>query len=206
MGVELAELTVRQKEVLEGALGLLVAADEALTTENIARAARCSKETLYKWFGDRDGLLEAMVRWQASKVRITPLKRQALNADSLFFCLKHFAYDWLLVLSSPTSIALNRLAVSHARSNQSRLGEIVLQNGPFAMAKRLIPVLELGREAGLLAFEKSEETFRCFFGLVVGDMQICKLLGAVFSLDETQIGARAHLATQQFFALYGVKI
>ena len=36
----------------------------------VARRASCSKETLYKWFGDRDGLLTATVQWQASKVTV----------------------------------------------------------------------------------------------------------------------------------------
>ncbi len=43
--------------------------DKAVTTAGLARAANCSKESLYKWFGDRDGLLSAMISYQASKVR-----------------------------------------------------------------------------------------------------------------------------------------
>ncbi len=113
----------RQNDVLEQALRLLVeGGDRALTTASIARAANCSKESLYKWFGDRDGLLTAMVRWQASKVRVVPVAREKLDAESLFSSLEHFARDWLLVLSGPTSIALNRLAVSHTASGKSALG------------------------------------------------------------------------------------
>ncbi len=77
-------LSPRQNDVLEQALRLLVeGGDRALTTASIARAANCSKESLYKWFGDRDGLLTAMVRWQASKVRVVPLTREKLDAESL---------------------------------------------------------------------------------------------------------------------------
>ena len=47
----------RQNAVLEEALRLLVSGGEkALTTAGVARAANCSKESLYKWFGDRNGL------------------------------------------------------------------------------------------------------------------------------------------------------
>ena len=56
--------TPRQNAVLECALQLLVAGGErALTTAGLARAANCSKESLYKWFGDRDGLLVAMITY-----------------------------------------------------------------------------------------------------------------------------------------------
>ena len=61
-------LTARQTEVLDVALRLLVEEGDSLTMTAVARRASCSKETLYKWFGDRDGLLTATVQWQASKV------------------------------------------------------------------------------------------------------------------------------------------
>lgn len=199
-----ASFSPRQNEVLEQALRLLVeGGDRALTTASIARAANCSKESLYKWFGDRDGLVTAMVRWQASKVRVVPLAREKLDAESLFSSLEHFARDWLLVLSGQTSIALNRLAVSHAASGKSALGDIVLSNGPVAMAKRLKPVLKMGQEAGLLAFDDIDEAFRAFFGLVVRDMQIRLLLGDRLELADAVVIRDARRATKQFFALYG---
>ena len=200
------QFTPRQNVVLEQALRLLVeGGDRVLTTANIARAANCSKESLYKWFGDRDGLLTAMVRWQASKVRVVPVAREKLDAESLFSSLEHFARDWLLVLSGPTSIALNRLAVSHAASDKSTLGEIVLNNGPVAMAQRLKPILSMGQEAGLLAFDDIDEAFRTFFGLVVRDMQIRLLLGDRLELTDADVIRDARRATRQFFALYGAQ-
>ena len=51
--------TPRQQAVLTAALDLLVEAGDGLTMTAVARRASCSKETLYKWFGDRGGLLEA---------------------------------------------------------------------------------------------------------------------------------------------------
>ena len=58
--------TPRQQAVLTAALDLLVEAGDGLTMTAVARRASCSKETLYKWFGDRDGLLTATVQWQAA--------------------------------------------------------------------------------------------------------------------------------------------
>lgn len=198
------ELTERQKDVLNAALELLVESGDALTMAGVARRASCSKETLYKWFGDRDGLLTAMVQWQASKVRVVPVAREGLNEISLFTSLEHFARDWLMVLSGKTSVALNRLAVSHAGSGKSALGNIVLSNGPIAMAKRLKPVLQTGQEVGLLQFDDIDVAFATFFGLVVRDMQIRMLLGDHQELNDTVIIRDARTATRQFFTLYGV--
>lgn len=199
------ELTLRQRDVLDAVLRLLVEEGDHLTMASVARRASCSKETLYKWFGDRDGLLTATVRWQASKVRVAPVDQTRLDLPSLTESLEGYACDWLKVISSDTSIALNRVAIGHAGSGKDNLGAIVLENGRFAMAKRLKPVLEAGRRVGLLAFEDTETAFRVFFGLVGRDIQIRLLLGDWPGLTEAAIADDAARATKQFLALYGAR-
>ena len=199
------EPTERQKEVLDAVLRLLVEEGDALTVASVARRANCSKETLYKWFGDRDGLLKATVQWQASKVRAGSYDRQKLDATALQASLESFAANWLRVISSETSIALNRVAVSHAASGKSNLGGIVLANGRLAIGERLKPLLEAGRDAGLLSFDDTEAAFRTFFGLVGRDVQIRLLLGDKPKLSEREIGADARRAAEQFFTLFGAK-
>jgi AcrR family transcriptional regulator len=195
--------TPRQGEVLDAVLSLLVEDGDTLTMTAVARRASCSKETLYKWFGDRDGLLTATVRWQASKVRAGNWDRQHLDAATLAESLEAFAANWLTVISSKTSIALNRVAVGHAASGRSDLGRIVLANGRFAIGERLKPLLEAGRDAGLIAFDDAEEAFRTFFGLVARDVQIRLLLGEPARLTQAEIARDAGRAVQQFFVLYG---
>lgn len=197
------ELTARQGEVLDAALRLLVRLGDKLTMTALAREASCSKETLYKWFGDRDGLLTATVQWQAAKVRMPRIDEAGLTAETLRQGIEQFGRDLLGVLSSETSVALNRIAVTHAASHTSRLGEIVLENGRRTMGRRLKPVLEAGAAAGLLCFEDSETAFRTFFGLVVRDVQIRLLLGDDLRLSAAELDADARRAAEQFFALYG---
>lgn len=197
--------TVRQQAVLDAALRLLVEEGDHLTMAAVARRASCSKETLYKWFGDRDGLLTATVRWQASKVRVAPIDPGSVDLISLTESLEGYARDWLKVIASDTSIALNRVAVSHAGSGKDNLGAIVLENGRFAMARRLKPVLDAGKRAGYLAFEDAETAFRTFFGLVGRDVQIRLLLGDWPGLTEAAIAEDAARATRQFLALYGAR-
>ncbi len=149
----------------------------SFTMDAVARRASCSKETLYKWFGDRDGLLTATVRWQASRVHAGHDAAQVLDGATLRERLQDFAVTWLEVITGPTSVALNRIAIAHAGSRKSNLGGIVLANGRFAIGERVKPVLEAGRAAGLLTFADSEAAFRTFLGLVGRDIQIRLLLG-----------------------------
>ena len=203
--VDMDSLTERQQAVLEAALSAMVEEGDALTMTSVSRRASCSKETLYKWFGDRDGLLTATVRWQASKVQMPSLDRKGLDRAALSSLLEQFAANWLKVISSETSIALNRMAVSHAGSGRTNLGTIVLKNGRNAMALRLKPVFEAARDAGLLQFDEADALFGAFFGLVIRDVQIRLLLGDTVKLSSKQITDDATSAVRQFMALYGAE-
>ncbi|HVY02175.1 MAG TPA: TetR/AcrR family transcriptional regulator [Caulobacterales bacterium] len=202
---ETAEMpSARQREVLEAALRLLVRGGGKLTMSALAAEANCSKETVYKWFGDRDGLLSAIVRWQAAQVRVEALDEDGIDRLALIARLKQFASDWLRVVSSDKSLALNRLAIGHAGEEGGELGAIVLDNGRFALGRRLKPVLEAARAAGLIQFESAEEAFRTFFGLIARDVHIRLLLGDRLRLDRGAIAKEAARAADQFMALYGI--
>jgi len=197
--------TERQKDVLDAVLRLLVEEGDALTMTAVARRASCSKETLYKWFGGRQGLLTATVRWQASKVRVTLPDREKLDSAALRTSLESFASDWLKVISSDTSIALNRVAIAHAGTGGHDLGAVVLENGRFAIGRRMKPLLEAARGRGLIAFDDVETAFRTFFGLVGRDVQTRLLLGDRLNLGAAEIARDAARATAQFFTLYGTR-
>lgn len=202
--IEESAFTPRQQAVLTAALDLVVEQGDRLTMTAVARRASCSKETLYKWFGDRDGLLTATVQFQAAKVRVPRIDRRSLDATSLRASIEQFGRDLLATLAGEVSVTLNRLAVSHAGAEKRGLGAIVLENGRREMGRRLKPVLEAGRDARLLEFESAEEAFRTFFGLVVRDVQIRLLLGDELILTPAQIEKDARAATEQFFAIYGL--
>ena len=197
--------TPRQQAVLTAALALLVEGGDRLTMTAVARRASCSKETLYKWFGDRDGLLTATVQWQAAKVRVPQVDRHHLDAAALRASISQFARDLLATISGEVSVTLNRLAIGHAGAEKRGLGAIVLENGPLAIRQRLKPVLEAGRAARLLRFEAAEEAYRVFFGLVVRDIQIRLLLGEELKLSAAEIEREAAAATEKFFEIYGVE-
>lgn len=195
--------TPRQKAVLEAALGLLLKGGErALTTAGVARAARCSKESLYKWFGDREGLLAAMITFQASKVRAGTVSQARLGAEELRAHLVAFARDLLSVLASDVSLALNRLAIGNAGHADSRLGLLVLARGRRAIEQRGGALLEAGRAKGLLSFEDREEAFRTLYGLVVRDAHVRLLLGDTLNSRESDFETRAAVAVEQFLRLY----
>ncbi|CAH0341217.1 TetR/AcrR family transcriptional regulator [Rhizobium sp. CECT 9324] len=196
------EFTPRQNAVLAEALRLLVeGGDKAVTTAGLARAANCSKESLYKWFGDRDGLLSAMISYQASKVRTFERPGERLTAASLTDHLEIFAKDLLEVLAGDVSLALNRLAIGQSSRDGSKFGTLLLERGRRQIDRRARALIEAGQRDGLLRFNDGEEAYRTLYGLIVSDLHVRMLLGDM--PQTTSFGSRASKAVHAFLMLYG---
>jgi AcrR family transcriptional regulator len=196
--------TERQSAVLQSALTLLVEGGEkALTTAGLARAANCSKESLYKWFGDRDGLLAAVIGFQAAKVRTLPAGSEPRSAEAFRAELVTFAEDLLTVLAGETSLALNRLAIGQASREGAHLGRLLLERGRRSIDTRATRLIEAGRRLGHLAFDDAGETYRSFYGLVVRDLHVRLLLGEPAGVELSGFRARAEEAVAQFYRLFG---
>ena len=194
----------RQNAVLEEALRLLVSGGEkALTTAGVARAANCSKESLYKWFGDRDGLMEAMIAYQASKVRTGDGALANLNRAGLERRLAEFANGLLEVLSGDVSLALNRLAIGQASRVSSQLGEMLLERGRRQIGRRATALLISAKRAGLIAFDDANEAYETLYGLIVRDLHVRMMLGEDVSAIRKEFGRRAEKAVNAFLALHG---
>ena len=180
--------SARQQAVLDAVLALLVEEGDQLTMDAVARRASCSKETLYKWFGDRDGLLTATVRWQASRVHAGRDAAGVLDAATLRERLLDFAVTWLDVIAGrhlggaeshrhracrlaqgqPRRHRASERAAGHRRAGQARA-----RSGP--------------RRPGSSPSRTARPPFRTFFGLVGRDVQIRLLLGDALDLDAAEI-------------------
>ena len=199
-----AEFTPRQNAVLETALELLVeGGDKALTTARIARAASCSKESLYKWFGDRDGLLAAMITYQASKVRAPGPGGLPASPDMFRGQLIRFATDLLNVLSGDVSLALNRLAIGQASAENTKLGRLVLERGRRVVGLQARTLLEGGRRKNYVRYDDLDAAFRTLYGLITRDFHVRMLLGDALDAQERDFEAQARAAIDQFFHLHG---
>ncbi|MGE7368283.1 TetR/AcrR family transcriptional regulator [Neorhizobium sp. NPDC001467] len=193
----------RQSAVLGEALRLLVeGGDKALTTSGLARAANCSKESLYKWFGDRDGLLAAMISFQQSKVRTADRSGERLTLETLREHLDVFARDLLEVLAGDVSLALNRLAIGQSSRDGSKLGKLLLEHGRREIDRRARALIETGKRSGLLRFDDADDAYHTLYGLVVSDLHVRMLLGEQGPKDNTR---QARKAVDAFLILHGTQ-
>ncbi|GGB36109.1 TetR family transcriptional regulator [Roseibium aquae] len=198
------EFTPRQEAVLEHALALLVdGGEKALTTAGLARTANCSKESLYKWFGDRDGLLAAVVAYQASKVHFPSEAGATSDAQTYRSHVQAFVTALLEVLFGETSLALNRLSIGQSNKDSNRLGRLLLVRGKHMISARARSLLEAGRHKGFLKFEDAEDAYQVLYGLAVRDVHVRLLLGERATPAEKDLGKQASTAVSRFYSLFG---
>ena len=164
--------------------------------------ARASKETLYAWFGDKRGLFEELVRWQAERVgaALAPsLERDAADVSEV---LRGFAVELQRLLLGDRAVVINRAAISEATTDPTFARALAAQ-GRDSVVPKLERYLEEQRERGLLEFEEAGSAVDALIGLAIGDQQVRRLLGVLPMPEPEKIEARADRAVGQFLTLFG---
>ncbi|MEO1056211.1 MAG: TetR/AcrR family transcriptional regulator [Actinomycetota bacterium] len=189
------ERAEREQRVLQAASDELIEQGyERVTMLAIARRAGASKETLYSWFENKSGLFSALITANADS-SAEQIEHALAGGADVAEALIAYASGLLKLLTSPTSIALNRAAMS-----SPELAELLLQQGRY----RVGPIVEryLGQLAGEgeLSIPDPAAAFELLYGLVVQDTQIKVLLGER-APDGAALHARAESAVDAFLQL-----
>jgi AcrR family transcriptional regulator len=191
----------RRQEIMDVAVEVLSERGYRDTTMlEVARRAFASKETLYAWFGDKGGLFEAVIRRNAKAVQ-TVLARHLEGDARPEEVLPDFGRALLELLLGDSAVAINRAAISEARSDP-RLAQILSSAGREATLPGFIRFLELCQERGALRMDSPAQAAEDFLGLLLGDSQTRRLLGLLPAPKKPQVEARAARATRKFLRLY----
>lgn len=190
----------RQREIERAAYAVLEARGYGGTSMlAIARKARASNETLYNWYGDKRGLFRALVARNAAEVKALLEAGIAEHHDPLR-TLGLLGPKLLELLTGPRAVALNRAA---AADPTNELGAAISQAGRETVAPLIGQVLDAARARGQLAFEKTADAADLYISLLVGDLQIRRVIGRAPQPSAEVRERRAHLALERFIALLG---
>src|ERR671913_2439628 len=193
----------RREEILGVALSVLAERGyRGASTREIARRAHASKETLYAWFGDKHGLFEELVRWQAERIGAAVEPRLEPGAEEPSEVLRAFAVELQRLLLGDRAVVINRAAISEATTDPTFAGALAAQ-GRDSIVPQLERYLEEQRERGVLEFEDAGSAVDALIGLAIGDQQVRRLLGVLPRPGPEQIESRAERAAGQFLALFG---
>ena len=162
----------RERRIVEAALDELIEHGyEKVTMLGVARRAGASKETLYSWFGSKEGLFSALI--EANADQSAERVAEALDSDDApIAVLPGHAVGLLTLLTSPGSLALNQAAMS-----SPALADTLLASGRHRVGPIVERYLAQLGETGRLRIDDPASAFELLYGLVVRDTQIRSLLG-----------------------------
>ncbi|GIG56115.1 TetR family transcriptional regulator [Longispora fulva] len=192
----------RRAAILDAAVEILEAEGfAALSTRKIAERARASKETIYHQFGDRHGLLEAIVLREAAATN--ERVRAALDAPDgapVRPVLLLAVTGLLTLLTGSRSLALNRTAIAGIPA-APELAELLLAHGRHTTGPLFEALLARAHHEGELRCPDPADAFTILYGLAVRDAQIIGLLTAT-TWSRAAIEARADAAVELFYRLH----
>ncbi|PYG27799.1 TetR/AcrR family transcriptional regulator [Pelagimonas varians] len=171
---------------------------QGLSMLAVAKGAKASNETLYRWYGDKSGLFRSLIQRNAKQV-----------GDGLDAALDHglppretlraLGPELLSMLLSKRAIALNRAAAADASNT---LGAVLAEAGRGQIFPRITKLFEALVVAGDLQ-GPAQSAAAIWVDLLVGDWQVRCVTGAMAVPDAPTQLARAHSAETLLFQLRG---
>jgi AcrR family transcriptional regulator len=189
------ERTEREQAIREATLTELIENGfDRVTMLKVAKRAGVSKETLYSWFGNKEGLFAALIEAngdQAAHGVATALQAGGTHRSVLI----GLAEGLLRLLTGPESVAINRAAM-----RSPELAAILLAGGRHRVGPLVESYLASLHEAGDLQAPDPAASFTMLYGLIMEDRQIRVLLGEEPS-DAAATTSHATIAIDRFLTL-----
>ena len=171
------------------------------STLEIATRAKVSKRELYALFGNKQGILTALIAARAARMRQPLALPEVRDRRSLVATLVQFGSSVLREACQPAVMAVYRLAV--AESDRSpEVAQALDTGGREANRSALIELLARAQSLGLLGKGKPEAMAGQFFALLWGDLLVRLLLRVTDPPAPAEIERRARGAAETLLRLH----
>lgn len=178
----------RQEEIEQAAYALLASKGYAGTSMlSIATEAKASNETLYRWYGDKQGLFKAMVARNAETVRLL-LESELESGRAPLKTLQALGPKLLRLVTGSRAVALNRAA---AADPSGELGAALSAAGRDTVVPLIARLFQQARNAGGFPGLSAKDAAELYISLLIGDLQIRRVIGTLPELTDAEIRHRA---------------
>lgn len=199
-----SEKLERRDEIEQVALKLIIEDGyRSASLLRVAKQAKCSTETVYRWYGSKRELLAALVKsYRATLVQELWLMTQC--DDCKVKVLEAMGAAVLDKLLAPESVALLRAVLVEKDSNRTYVSvdssmEALLAEWIESRLERQAMVTLLKGEA---TRENKVEVVDTFMSLLIGDLLIRSVFGDNVELSKKQSRARSRLALEKNQRVY----
>jgi AcrR family transcriptional regulator len=195
-------LPPRRRAILIAAVNVLMEKGYArASTLEIATRARLSKRELYAEFGNKRGILEALIATSSAEMKAPLAPAEFGDRHAFSAALTAYGVAALTMLINPYVLAMYRLAIAEAPAD-TELGEILDASGRQPNRRALVEIMRRGQAAGFIGAAEPERLSQEFFALLMGDLMLWLLLAVSPPPTGDEIKARADRATTALLALH----
>ena len=199
----------RERQIFDAAYKLLEKKGyKATSMLAVAKAASASNETMYSWFGNKQGLVKAMVEANAESAMTALEKALAADrrsGDDALSALRKVGPAILTLVTGERAVALDRAAAAEAYHG-GELGKLIAIHSRDTIA----PMLEelIGRASAQGIFNPDidvGEIVEIYIALLIGDAQIRRVTGAAPVPDPGKVELHSERVIEILLDLYGAK-
>lgn len=190
-----------RQRILAAAFSAFTEAGYAETsTLEIARRARVSKRELYALVGNKQELLVACISERAKRLRLPADLPEPRDRDSLERALVEFGTQLLRETTTPTVVAVFRLAIAEA-GRAPEVARALDTHGRQAARSALAAIMAGAQSHGLVTGRPADLAEQ-FAGQLWGDLMLRLLLGIADPPAPRAITRRAQAAATAFVRLH----
>jgi AcrR family transcriptional regulator len=185
--------TARRREIEAAAYELLAEKGyKATSMLAIAKKASASNETMYRWYGNKQTLFRALVEENARLVR-EQLEASIAGGGSLDDILRKIGPLLLDLVTGERAVALNRAAVVDVHDSGT-LGQIIASAGRDTVLPLLEKAFRTASSRRRLSASEARRFAQAYANLLIGDLQIRRVIGAIEAPTRRDIVQRSERA------------
>jgi AcrR family transcriptional regulator len=169
---------------------------ERTSLSDVVALAKGSRSTLYDLFGNKEGLLRAMVKDSCSQVwqTVEALTETSTAGEQE---LVELGTQFALAVLSPNAVAVYRIMIAEARHIPD-MASFFFDLGPGIVKERISRWIQASRPEAKLDYEHADTMTSIFLGSLLGDFQHRVLIGLVESYPVEEVRARVQIAVKIF--------
>jgi len=176
---------IRRDRILDAATEVFMQYGyEAASLQEIVSRAGGSLATLYRLFGNKEGLFQSMIERKSQRL-LEELDLPHVSGKDPQTVLYNVGISFLDVVLSPDAMSLHRLLIAESGRNP-RLREIFLETAPERSTKAVADYLESQVKAGRLALDDCSLAAGQFLSMLKGSYHMRSLMGEEIVLSDAE--------------------
>jgi AcrR family transcriptional regulator len=168
--------TDRRAAILDAAGGVFMEKGfAAATTLAIAQAAHISKRDLYRLFGSKRGILEALISDYTTHMTMPAMEPPA-DFETFFNAIEAFGRSLLGHLVDEKRVTFYRIAIAEAH-RAPEFAQALTQQGEESVTASVRAYATQAVMSGALPLARAQASMNCFFAMLLSPVQLQVVLG-----------------------------